>query len=1469
MHRTIVAILAISSALLPSAAAGGEDHAPVCEGTPHTFRETFDDTTHRDAASSVDKWGTGSITCRSKGTGFQADPTAIGVQVYLVAKGNWDGDAKTDMVGLLISPDCHLHYMKNLGTDAGGNHLGFDLGGAVGSAGFNNWKLGSPAGCNIDSPVLLSGDFDGDGDTDLVFLKVTNESGAGQLSAAALYQYTGWDAVKRAPKFIIEDVFSDFSQVAAGHTLAWHWTATVAQTVDWDKDGADDVVVASSHAGINELLLFRGKKSGASGYPGFYPAQTLIPNLGFYTPIASSSSIASGGSSCPPAVSRGPSAVIVADFDRDGDFDAILGSASEKNLKYWKNDGTGLFSRQTDIPFAAGASDVGLTGDFDGDGDTDFMLGRDGWNCGGTGGTVWLFINDGKGSFKMRTTPVANLGSDLDFGIAFDIDNDADHTTDAVFADGNNSGNYFKIIAKKLSIFNLEGTAYSTVIDSLDPDTHAITGVQITNLSAELPAGSSIDGYLSNDNGRHWERVLDRELPPPYGSGEIHYFTQYGSELRWKAVLNAPEATLTGDEALYAPAAKLSPALNELELTYYSVDRRRYSRSGLAYGKVGGREMMFSANYHFPGWDASLLAYDITDLPIMTATGVDRVDMGHAEVVLKWDAGALLTSRPSTNRKIYGAFSRAADGDGVMNDLVSISLNELTTPTTSPTLQSLLVADEATKAAVVRYIRGRLGNNTDDRPHKLFDTGHSTPVFVGAPAGDADYFGGDYSAFKTAKAERDPMVYLGTNDGMLHAFTASSGEEAWALAPNNLMAKLKLQRGINAAGTEYYEHDLYVDGPLAIQDIHDGSSWKTVAFVAQARGKGAYDRNYYSAVDVTDPSQPPKPLWEFSAPSNYEACSGEPCTNVCTDTCSAPACSSSCTATPHTFAESGGLVVMEADHANSNASTDGLHNWVLGSASGVTYMLATPSDGTDCGEDGDNCGAGMTFSAVINTPGDYRPYFRVKVPSSASDALIWGMNGVPLERVSLGSTYNAWIWVAGTPVSLAASDTVLSLWMAKPGLQVDRIVLTTGAAPSGTGPAEVCENLCEPPSCTTSCTVSCVAPGDAWPECGADRECCGTPGMAYCAPMGKCSEVQPSPQLGETWSAPVAARVMIGGATRWVVFFGSGYNNLGAPNVGRSLWALDAANGTLLGRWDVDDLEASASNPPTILNTLPASPSAVDVNGDRYVDRIYFADLEGRLWRLDVSADAVLSGTPSLISNWAAVKVFDAGQESASSAVRQWAPIITKPATSVVDSASGKVNVYFGTGGDDLAPPDGRYFFYSVRDDGSATTRYPSQLDASRKEWRITAASSHKYWADPMIADGAVVYFASLPGNIESVNPCLSLEGTSKLYGIAVRDFTDKAGVAHAAGESIFAGKDYLDTFAKVRQMMVQRGAQPEPWARPATLVTVAATDVLFQEFTGEDAADRPAVRRIPFSGVNATRRLRVTHWREVPREKW
>ncbi|MBU1361734.1 MAG: hypothetical protein KJ901_23620 [Gammaproteobacteria bacterium] len=185
-------------------------------------------------------------------------------------------------------------------------------------------------------------------------------------------------------------------------------------------------------------------------------------------------------------------------------------------------------------------------------------------------------------------------------------------------------------------------------------------------------------------------------------------------------------------------------------------------------------------------------------------------------------------------------------------------------------------------ANLVNYLRGQRGNEGfvsnvagklyRTRSHVLGDIVNSQPNFVKAPS--LSYQDAGYDAFKTANAARTPMVYVGANDGMLHAFYAPSktndpnfakaGQEAWAFVPNAVIANLwKL------ADTNYGDrHMFFVDGSPISGDVRDtaSNSWKTIV----VGGLGLGGKGYY-ALDVTDPVSP-KVLWEF----NQAACSGNP-----------------------------------------------------------------------------------------------------------------------------------------------------------------------------------------------------------------------------------------------------------------------------------------------------------------------------------------------------------------------------------------------------------------------------------------------------------------------------------------------------------------------------------------------------------------------------------------------------------------
>lgn len=177
----------------------------------------------------------------------------------------------------------------------------------------------------------------------------------------------------------------------------------------------------------------------------------------------------------------------------------------------------------------------------------------------------------------------------------------------------------------------------------------------------------------------------------------------------------------------------------------------------------------------------------------------------------------------------------------------------------------------AVGANLVNYLRGQRGRegfaaNTQklyrQRAHVLGDIVNSQPSYVKAPG--QFYQDTGYGSFKETNKDRTPMVYVGANDGMLHAFYAPSktsdtnyakaGKEAWAFVPQAVMAKL-----YRLADTNYTDrHQFFVDGTPVAGDAYVGGTWKTL-LVGGLGGGGA---GYY-ALDITNPTAP-KAMWEFN-----------------------------------------------------------------------------------------------------------------------------------------------------------------------------------------------------------------------------------------------------------------------------------------------------------------------------------------------------------------------------------------------------------------------------------------------------------------------------------------------------------------------------------------------------------------------------------------------------------------------------
>jgi len=117
----------------------------------------------------------------------------------------------------------------------------------------------------------------------------------------------------------------------------------------------------------------------------------------------------------------------------------------------------------------------------------------------------------------------------------------------------------------------------------------------------------------------------------------------------------------------------------------------------------------------------------------------------------------------------------------------------------------------------------------------------STPAILDPPSLDPPP-DTDYPAFATAHAERRTLVFVGANDGMLHAFDARTGIEAWAYVPFNLLPKLRALRDGQAVGSFAY----FVDSSPKVADVKIDDAWHT--YLITGEGPGG---TFYQALDVT------------------------------------------------------------------------------------------------------------------------------------------------------------------------------------------------------------------------------------------------------------------------------------------------------------------------------------------------------------------------------------------------------------------------------------------------------------------------------------------------------------------------------------------------------------------------------------------------------------------------------------------
>lgn len=242
---------------------------------------------------------------------------------------------------------------------------------------------------------------------------------------------------------------------------------------------------------------------------------------------------------------------------------------------------------------------------------------------------------------------------------------------------------------------------------------------------------------------------------------------------------------------------------------------------------------IYQASFDSGNWTGELEAFAVTDEGALGAS--------------QWTASTNIPAAASRNIKTF-------DGSaGVDFSWGSISIAQ----------QTVLGSED-----LLKYLRGDQSNEQSkggtfrNRTSLLGDIVNSDPLFVSEESFGYDKLGGaegtDYVTYIEGKPTKTAMIYVGANDGMLHAFKASDGSELFAYVPALVYANLPSLAKPN------YSHKYYVDGAPTMGDVYyGGSTWKTILVTplgAGGRGVFALDitKNFsLSGFDGTDV------LWEF------------------------------------------------------------------------------------------------------------------------------------------------------------------------------------------------------------------------------------------------------------------------------------------------------------------------------------------------------------------------------------------------------------------------------------------------------------------------------------------------------------------------------------------------------------------------------------------------------------------------------
>lgn len=271
-------------------------------------------------------------------------------------------------------------------------------------------------------------------------------------------------------------------------------------------------------------------------------------------------------------------------------------------------------------------------------------------------------------------------------------------------------------------------------------------------------------------------------------------------------------------------------------------------------GGGSGKQLVYQARFNTEDWSGEVAAYNV----VCVSNGGCSVDTSEAATP-EWTTKDSLNAASDRIANKMFTWNGANGVPFTWAGLTAAQQTALGGTATGPDIVSWLQGNPVAGLRGHSAKYGLLGDILGADP-VFFDYSNNGYNKLPPSSGGTDTGAETYAQYVAdGKANRTPMIYVGANDGMMHAFEALNGSEKMTFIPNAVYKDGTENKFVNLTSTTY-DHRYFVDGSATVSDAYNGSSWQSYLVFGLGRGGKSV-----TAINVTDTSYTASDIqWEFT-----------------------------------------------------------------------------------------------------------------------------------------------------------------------------------------------------------------------------------------------------------------------------------------------------------------------------------------------------------------------------------------------------------------------------------------------------------------------------------------------------------------------------------------------------------------------------------------------------------------------------